>query len=204
MSVLNDGRNEIPVGNSDGKCLLENWVEERSVDHLDPKVDLEKGITSKMQVLRFGHKGLLTTDFDAKAEDKTNVRISYTPPQVDKTRKVGSKAELMERMFFEQIAKDLKIDEDPGPEPTDFRSVKMVDYDFEFESKPKIATRDHNYRTEQPVTFWTEHKDKITCVTQVKTRDTAFRRNDAFTKPNIEYYNRDETQPYSLENYPKM
>ena len=28
MSVLNDGRNEIRVNNSDGKCLLENWVEE--------------------------------------------------------------------------------------------------------------------------------------------------------------------------------
>lgn len=28
MSVLNQGRNEIRFNNSDGKCLLENWVEE--------------------------------------------------------------------------------------------------------------------------------------------------------------------------------
>ena len=28
MSILNQGRNEIRFNNSDGKCLLENWVEE--------------------------------------------------------------------------------------------------------------------------------------------------------------------------------
>ena len=28
MSALNQGRNEIRFNNSDGKCLLENWVEE--------------------------------------------------------------------------------------------------------------------------------------------------------------------------------
>lgn len=28
MSLLNQGRNEIRFNNSDGKCLLENWVEE--------------------------------------------------------------------------------------------------------------------------------------------------------------------------------
>ena len=36
MSMLNDGRNEIRFNNSDGKCLLENWVEEvRLQSHFD-------------------------------------------------------------------------------------------------------------------------------------------------------------------------
>lgn len=39
-------------------------------------------------------------------------------------------------------------------------------------------------------------------VTQIKTRDTVFRRNDAFTKPIEEYWN--EPKPYELEDYPKM
>lgn len=39
-------------------------------------------------------------------------------------------------------------------------------------------------------------------VTQVKTRDTAFRRNDAFSKPIGEYW--EEPKPYELEDYPKM
>ena len=30
MTTLNEGRNEIRIGNSDAKCLLENWVEEVS------------------------------------------------------------------------------------------------------------------------------------------------------------------------------
>ena len=30
MTTLNDGRNEVRIGNSDAKCLIENWVEEVS------------------------------------------------------------------------------------------------------------------------------------------------------------------------------
>jgi hypothetical protein len=36
----------------------------------------------------------------------------------------------------------------------------------------------------------------------VKTGDTPFRRNDAFSQPIDEYF--DDTQPYDQENYPKM
>lgn len=39
--------------------------------------------------LRGGHKGLLTIDDTAKAESLTTVRATYTPPDVDKTRRVG-------------------------------------------------------------------------------------------------------------------
>ena len=39
--------------------------------------------------LRSGHPGLLTIDDKAKAEDKTTVRVTYTEPDVDKTRRVG-------------------------------------------------------------------------------------------------------------------
>merc|ERR1711963_4464 len=201
MSALNDGRNEIRVNNSDGKCLLENWVEERQVKHIDPDVKLEGDVTSKLQILRNGHPGVLTTDFTAKAEDKTTTRVSYTKPQPDTTRLTGSKKELMEKMLFTKVCEEM-IGADPGPEPTDFRSIKMKDYDFEFTPKKIAPTRDHNYRREQPVTFWPEHRDKIHGTSQTKTRDTAFRKNDAFSKPIGEYWN--EPQPYELENYPKM
>lgn len=202
MSVLNDGRNEIRVNNSDGKCLLENWVEERAVKHIDPEIKLEGAVTSKVQILRDGHKGVLTTDFDAKVDNKTTVRTTYTPPQPDTTRKTGSKKEVMERMLFAKVCNEMSVEGDGGPEKTDFRSVKMADYDFEFTPQKIAPTRDHNYRKEQPVTFWSEHKDKIHGRTQVKTRDTAFRRNDAFSKPIGEYW--EEPKPYELEDYPKM
>merc|ERR1712141_870751 len=90
MTALNDGRNEIRVNNSDGKCLLENWVEERSVKHIDPDCKLEGDVTSKLQILRNGHPGVLTTDFTAPAEDKTTTRVTYTKPQPDTTRHTGS------------------------------------------------------------------------------------------------------------------
>ncbi|KAL8622777.1 hypothetical protein ACOMHN_026898 [Nucella lapillus] len=205
MSVLNDGRNEIRVNNSDGQCLLENWVEERAVKHIDPEIKLEGAVTSKVQILKDGHKGVLTTDFGAKADSQTTVRATYTHPQPDITRKTGSKKELMEQMLFAKVCKEMTSEGENGEnglEPTDFRSVKMADYDFEFTPQKIVPTRDHNYRKEQPVTFWTEHKDKIHGRTQVKTRDTAFRRNDAFSKPIGEYW--EEPKPYQLEDYPKM
>ncbi|XP_025077821.1 sperm-associated antigen 8-like [Pomacea canaliculata] len=202
MSVLSDGRNEIPVGNSNAKCLLENWVEERAVKDIDPDVKIGGEVTSLAKELRHGHRGVLSADFNARCENKTIHRISYTPPEITSVRQTGRRKELMRRMLFAQICEEKKVGPEPEPEPTDFRSVKMVDYDFEFESKPPAPTRDHNYRTEQPVTFWTEHKDKLHGVTQIKTRDTVFRRNDAFTKPIEEYWN--EPKPYELEDYPKM
>ena len=39
-------------------------------------------------------------------------------------------------------------------------------------------------------------------VSQVKTGDTPFKKNSAFSKPIEE--SMDQTQPYDIENYPKM
>ena len=65
------------------------YFTQRSVKHIDPDIQLGGAVTSKLQILRHGHKGVLTTDFDAKAEDKTTVRVTYTPPQPDTTRLKG-------------------------------------------------------------------------------------------------------------------
>ncbi|KAL8617784.1 hypothetical protein ACOMHN_062538 [Nucella lapillus] len=201
-NMLRDGRNIIPVSNSNAKCMLENWVEERAVQKIDPNVELKGNITSMLQVLRHGHKALLTNDYNAKFEDKTTVRVTYTPQIPDATRKVGCKKELMQKMYFNKVCEDKHVEDDPGPEPTDFRSIKTVDYDFDFLPQKSAHTKTHNYRREQPVTFWTEHKDKVHGVTAIKTGDTVFRRNDSFSKPIFEWW--EEPQPYELENYPKM
>ena len=34
MTTMNEGRNEIRFNNSDGRCLLENWVEEVCYDFI--------------------------------------------------------------------------------------------------------------------------------------------------------------------------
>ncbi|KAJ8303978.1 hypothetical protein KUTeg_017561 [Tegillarca granosa] len=204
MSILNQGRNEIRFNNSDGKCLLENWVEERAVEHLD-KVEKDENITSSAQVFRDGHLGILTTDFDAGAENITTIRASYKKPEPCGVRLTGKKEELMKQMLYEKVGKEVFSEElDPSSaEPTDFRSVTMKDFNIEgFEHKKPVPTKKHDYRKDQPVTFWSEHKDRVTGVSQVKTYDTPFRKNDGFSKPIDEYW--DETQPYDYENYPKM
>ncbi len=41
------------------------------------------------QTIKEGHKGLLTCDFDAKAEDVTTFRHSYKPPKPPQVRERG-------------------------------------------------------------------------------------------------------------------
>ncbi|XP_062599110.1 sperm-associated antigen 8-like [Saccostrea cucullata] len=204
MSLLNQGRNEIRFNNSDGKCLLENWVEERQVADLD-KIDKDEKITSSAQIFRDGHAGILTTEFDSKVDNVTTVRQSYKKPEPCGVRLVGKKEELQKLMLLEKVGREVFSDElnPPQPEPTDFRSITMKDFNKpEFVSKKPVPTKTHDYRKDQPVTFWSEHKDVIHGVSQLKTGDTPFRKNDAFSKPIGEYWN--EPAPHELEDYPKM
>ncbi|KAK3096671.1 hypothetical protein FSP39_002263 [Pinctada imbricata] len=204
MSLLNQGRNEIRFNNSDGKCLLENWVEERAVQDYD-KIDKNEQITSSAQIFRDGHSGILTTDFNSGVEKLTTVRESYTEPQPCQVPLVGTKEQLYKQMLMEKAIKEVFVDELTAPqaEPTDFRSVTMKDFNKpEFVHKRPAPTKSHDYRKDQPVTFWSEHKNVIHGVSEAKTRDTPFRKNDAFSKPIGEYWG--EPQSYELENYPKM
>ncbi|XP_064608905.1 sperm-associated antigen 8-like [Liolophura sinensis] len=201
MSLLNQGRNEIRFNNSGGKCLLENWVEERAVYELDPQ-ELSGNITSKAQLLKDGHAGILNRDFSAKVEGESTVMSSYKVPQKVNVRLTGKKQEMIERMVLEKVHKEIQ-DINPQVEPPDYKSVTMKDFNIEdFVSQKPKPTHNHDYKRDQAVTFWTEHADKITGVSQKKTGDSAFRKNDAFSKPIDERW--DEPLPYELENYPKM
>ncbi|KAH3843966.1 sperm-associated antigen 8-like [Dreissena polymorpha] len=203
MSILNQGRNEIRFNNSEGKCLLENWVEERQTQKYDTINDDK--CESKAQLFRDGHVGVLTINVDSKLESETTVRASYKKPVHPGIPLEGKKNDLMRQMYMEQAIQDVFKDDIniPQPEPLDYKSVTAKDFNKDdFVHVPPKPTKNHNYRTEQPVSFWSEHKDRITGVTSVKTRDTPFRRNDAFSQPIDEYF--DDTKPYDQENYPKM
>lgn len=204
MSILNQGRNEIRFNNSEGKCLLENWVEERAVEPYDC-VEEDAKITCSAQRFRDGHLGILTTDLDNGVSNVTTIRESYKKPEPCGVRLMGKKEELMRQMYFEKVGKEVFCEELEAsqPEPTDFRSVTMKDFNIEgFKSVRPAPTKNHDYKKDQPVTFWSEHKNVIHGVSSVKTGDTPFRKNDAFSKPIGEYW--DEPAPYELENYPKM
>ncbi|XP_039270986.2 sperm-associated antigen 8-like [Styela clava] len=202
MSSRFEGRNEIRFNNSGGRCLLENWVEERATAKLEP-TDVNSEYTSSAQLHRHGHKGLLTLETDARAEKLTTVRESYQEPKFPQVLLKGKKAKLIEQMLYDEIGQQTHEDFNPPPPKTEYITIKQQDFDkSDFESTLPPPTKEHNVNTEQCVTFWSEHTNKITGVSQVKTRDTPFKKNTAFSKPIAEYL--DEAKPYEQENYPNM
>jgi len=184
--------------------LLENWVEERAVADIDPQEDLNAEVTSGAQTFKDGHKGLLSTNFNDPASDHlTTVQDSYRPPPGPDVRTVGSKREALERELYAQVSKEVSEEFNKPPSPVPMESITHIDYNILgfVPSKPK-PTAHHDLVNEQPVTFWTEHKEKMHGISQIKTQDTPFRKNTSFSKPIEEYW--DQTQPYEMENVPKM
>ncbi|CAG2249238.1 unnamed protein product [Mytilus edulis] len=218
MSILNQGRNEIRFNNADGKCLLENWVEERSVNPYDC-VEEDVKVTSSAERFKDGHIGILTTELEAPASKLTTVRESYKKPEPCGVKRTNDERNVFEKVGREVFNEELEASQ---PEPTDFRSVTNKDFNIEgFKSvRPQPTKMDmalviliYMYRkttfhfritiTKRSArTYWSEHKKNVHGVSSEKTGDTPFRKNDAFSKPIGEYW--DETQPYELENYPKM
>ncbi|XP_078483540.1 sperm-associated antigen 8-like [Ciona intestinalis] len=201
MSLF-EGRNEIRFNNSGGKCLLENWVEERATASLEP-TDVNSECTSSAQLHRHGHKGLLTLSLDANAEKLTTVRESYQKPKFPEVRTRGKKEEMIERMLYNKVGEETHREFNPPPPPMEYVTIKQQDFDKpDFKSTVPPPTKDHNVNTEQCVTFWSTHTNKIHGVSQVKTRDTPFKKNTAFSKPISEYL--DQTKPHDEEQYPNM
>ncbi|XP_074651231.1 sperm-associated antigen 8-like [Tubulanus polymorphus] len=195
MSTSNQGRNEIRFNNSNGKCLLENWVEERAVMTIDPSPGLD-------ETTKAGHKGILSTNFDAEPEKISTCQDSYKAPAQLGVRTMGKKKELLMQMIYDQASKEVHEEFNPPPEPTEFKSVTQKDFNIDdFVPQEAKYTRSHNL-SEQPVTFWSDHKDCVTGVSQVKTHDSPFRKNAAFSTPISEYLG--QTKPYNIENIPKM
>ncbi|KAF6019989.1 SPAG8 [Bugula neritina] len=173
----------------------------RAVSHIDP-TEVKEPHKGAAQIFKDGHQGLLNTNFNAPAENLTLVRETYTEPRYPGVAVKGTKQRMMEQAFAEIASEQVKRSFHPEPEPLDYRTEFRDNYTKEFQTSRPLPTRPHNVVSEQPVTFWTEHRDKVTGVSQVKTRDTVFRKNAAFSTPIGESWN--STQPYDLENVPKM
>ncbi|XP_071954509.1 sperm-associated antigen 8-like [Antedon mediterranea] len=199
MTTLNATRT---INNSDGRCLLENWVEERSCKDLGYEEtshqDNEKPTTA---AFKDGHPGIMSINTN-ETEKLTTCKNSYQEPPKSQVRTKGRKRELLEKALFEQVAQEVNQEFNPPPPDVEYVSITKKDFTVEgFQSKEIQPQFEHNVETEQPVTFWSTHKNKIHGVTQVKT-DTPFKKNTSFSKPISEYT--DESQPYDAERYPWM
>ncbi|XP_069482875.1 sperm-associated antigen 8 isoform X2 [Ambystoma mexicanum] len=184
------------------KHLLDNWLEERET----AKLDGEPPVTDTYgegRVHRHGHRGLLTTDMVSHMSDKTTTHDAYRKPVGDGELHKGKREQMMEHFLYKKFSKEAFDELNPAPHPPVKMSITHRDYLAGcFQSVPPPPTKDHDYRTEQPVTFWSENKHEVTGVSTIRTRDTPFKKSATFSTPISEYM--DEPMPYTQENYPNL
>lgn len=151
--------------------------------------------------LQYGHPGILTLNENAEMSKITDFQDSFRYPKVNYVQQVGSRRKLFERDLSEKIQSQMLAKMAGRQEKPDYKTATMEAYNIEgFESKNPKPTQTHDYRTEQPVSYWLQNYQKIHGVTMVKTRDTVFRRDCAFSKPIEESW--EEAEPYIKEHYP--
>ena len=97
-----EGRNEIRYNNSGGRCLLENWVEERATQHLET-TDINKNEVNCAKLHQNGHNGLLTLDKAAKASKATTVRTSYAKPTFPQVATEGRRAQKLKSQIYRWV-----------------------------------------------------------------------------------------------------
>ena len=174
-----EGRNEIRFNNVGGKCLLENWVEERATQHLEA-TNINVDEVSGALIHKNGHKGLLTLNnldranstncesqsMNVKMSNVTTVRSSYKPPTFPKVAMQGKRF----KNFLEQARNDVKSDllEEVGGRfgPAHYRapekeSIKVIHFDQPAKnhmktSSPPTPKITHDLYNECPTTFWGE------------------------------------------------
>lgn len=140
---------------------------QRNVSHIDPQ-KLGENDNSYAEILKNGHRGILTTNFDSKSADLTTLQDSFKPPEsllCNNSR--GRKGQLEEMMMFQEALRQVKEEEAKETSLSDaekkelMMSITKSDFHLEpFESKFPPPTSHHHLK-EQPITFWTEHKERI-------------------------------------------
>jgi len=125
-----EGRNEIRFNNSGGRCLLENWVEERATNHLETN-DINFENINCAQLHQNGHKGLLSLNFGAQVSKSTTVRNSYKPPTFPEVAHEGRRLRAAKAKLIEECTKEVEDDffQDHMAEPMPKMSVKKQDFD---------------------------------------------------------------------------
>ena len=76
--------------------------------------------------------------------------------------RLGSRRELTQRALLAQVTQELQNEVNEPPPIAEYKSVTQKDFfDEEFKSELPPPQYEHNVNTEQPITFWSQHKEKI-------------------------------------------
>ncbi|KAM7369315.1 hypothetical protein PAMP_013591 [Pampus punctatissimus] len=177
------------VDNKVGKCLLNNWAEERAVAALDIQ-------ETKAQIQKHGHRGLLTMNQESKMETVSTVKAAYIPPKNPGVRLQGIRGELLEKHIAQTISEKIRGERNPLTHKTDFCSTTQKDFCVEgFVPLTPEATQVHDYKTEQAITFWSENYQRIQGVTAVGSLKAPFRKSALFSTPISERLDEIELPP---------
>ncbi|CAI5787999.1 Hypothetical predicted protein [Podarcis lilfordi] len=191
---------ELPIR---GKCLIYNWQEERATNDLDRVPCPEWG--TEASFYRHGHRGLLTQQFLAGLSSSTTMKDAYRRPWRTGLPIRGQREAMLEWLLYQKHSKELKEEEDDGPPCGPMDTISTTHDHFRKEGFVSVApapTKPHDYRLEQPQTFWLEHCRQVPGVSNIRTGDTPFKKCATFTTPTTEYL--DQPLPYGPENYPKL
>ncbi|GAB1288441.1 Sperm-associated antigen 8 [Apodemus speciosus] len=206
-----------------GQCLLYNWEEEpivcdegqyergthsyltwgpqRATNELDQIPPLQDG--SESYYFRHGHQGLLTLQLQSPVSSSTTHRDSYQLPRHACQPLRGKREAMLEMLLHHQICKEVQTEQEPERKLFETKSVTHHDYRVELvRAGPPAPTRPHDYRQEQPETFWIQQAARLpVCgVSNIRTLDTPFRKNCSFTTPVP--LSLGQPLPYELEDSP--
>ncbi|KAF3821267.1 hypothetical protein GH733_011420, partial [Mirounga leonina] len=181
-----------------GHCLLYNWEEERATNHLDQVPSMQDG--SESFFFRHGHQGLLTLQPQSPMSFSTTQKDSYQPPRNYYQPIRGKREAMMEMLLHHQICKEVQAEQEPTRKHFEVESVTHRDYRKELvHAGPPAPTKPHDYRQEQPETFWMQRAPQLPGVSNIKTLDTPFRKNCSFSTPVP--LSLGQPLPYEPENY---
>ncbi|XP_016043520.2 sperm-associated antigen 8 [Erinaceus europaeus] len=165
-----------------GQCLLYNWEEERATNHLDQVPSMHDG--SESYFFRHGHQRLLTLQPELPMPVSTTQRDSYQPPRNHYYPLRGKREAMMEMLLSDQICKEVLAEQEPTKKLFEVESVTHHDYRKELAGAgPPAPTKPHDYRQEQPETFWRQKAPQLPGVSYIRTLDTPFRKNCSFSTP---------------------
>ncbi|XP_077202789.1 sperm-associated antigen 8 [Paroedura picta] len=167
-----------------GHCLLRNWQEERATNALDEVPGSGDGSTEGF-FFRHGHRGLLTLHSLAGLARSTTTQDAYRRPCPTGRPIRGQREAMMQWLLYQKYSKEA-FAEDVDPPPGPMESVSTMQRDYHREGLLSVLptpTQPHNYRTEQPQTFWLEHAQQVPGVSSIQTGDTPFRKNASFSTP---------------------
>uniref|UniRef100_A0A8C9FZU3 Sperm-associated antigen 8 n=1 Tax=Pavo cristatus TaxID=9049 RepID=A0A8C9FZU3_PAVCR len=181
-----------------GTCLIHNWQEERATNHLDNVVPPELG--SEGFAHRHGHRGLLAPLHPPVSLPCSTTKDAFRPPYRIPLLARGQREAMLERMLYQKYQQELMEEIHPPPGPMETLSTTHRDFQAGgFQPTPPPATQLHNYHMEQPHSFWLEQAHSVPGVTCIRTGDSPFRRNAAFSTPITEYL--EQPLPYEAASH---